>query len=156
MTDHAARLHLRHHPRYACRQGSRSAPGIIQFQETKRRSQGCLHTLRRNKDGRLACCSSSRWSAVRGRKSACRHGENRRCSRKEWRQVSIDGSRIDIRHHKTYARSNSVSHDMGDKFPELIHSDLSRPKMFLDVIKKGDSMHVHTNTPNLVQGFMTP
>lgn len=45
---------------------------------------------------------------------------------------------------------------MGDKFPELIHSDLSRPKMFLDVIKKGDSMHVHTNTPKLSPRFYDP
>ena len=45
---------------------------------------------------------------------------------------------------------------MGDKFPELIHSDLSRPKMFLDVIRREILCMYILIPPNLVQGFMTP
>lgn len=35
---------------------------------------------------------------------------------------------------------------MGDKFLELIYSDLSRPKKFLDIFKE-DFVHIHPYTP---------
>ena len=43
---------------------------------------------------------------------------------------------------------------MGGKFLELIHSNLSRPKMFLDIIEKEDSMHVNTYPPGVLGGVV--